>query len=974
MRPLPHVIAGTAAIAGLLVTLCATARGEPFDDFASVLQTRCVECHNPSGAKGGLDLTTRSGALRGGDSGPAIDSRDLGESLLLKRVFAGEMPPESQGQPQPLGERETTTVRAWFEDGGKWPEGRSVSLYGKTSKTRGGLDWWSLQPLKLPQDIEGDGNPIDMLIRRRLEEAGLRPAPPADRRTLLRRASLDLLGLPPTAEQVEQFVNDASPEAWSATVDRMLASPHYGERWARHWLDVVRFAETCGYERDQIKPNIWQYRDWVIGSLNDDMPYDRFVTLQLAGDEVPDRDASTVAATGMIRAGTWNDEPNDPADYQYDRLEDMIHATSSAFLALTVKCARCHNHKFDPVPQTDYYRMASFFWPGYIGQANLGGPSKDELGFDVFGWTDRGAAAPPVHLLYKGDRHRPGPEVKPGFLSAIPQLDAPLDPPPADSRTTHRRLQLAQWITHKQNPLTARVIANRLWLHHFGEGLVRTPNNFGYKGERPTHPELLDFLAHELMDPTVASVSASPWTLKRIHRLIMTSKTYQQSSLHPQRDSCREQDPQNQLWWRFNRRRLDAEALRDSLLAASGQLNKKMGGPSFYPAMSPEALEGLSRKQKAWQQSSLEARRRRSIYMMTKRSRLLPLMTAFDFRDTTLPCGRREVTTVAPQSLALMNNHFVHWQSESLARRCVDSVGDDPRRQIEAAWRFVLQRPPSEGEVADGLEHLESQRRHFEGHRDGAIVDLKIRDKLALWLRADRGVEIDDAGGVRFWRDAARIGGQHPHDGWQSDAAQRPRLTADAIHGRPAIRFDGKSHFMHLAGQVIWSQQFTIIAVIADRGTTRGPREVISNWHRRGRSTTSVFLGTVGKNGVRFTDAMAGGAVDDPARPFVLTASSGANSETFQNRRPMASTGPLARRDLHGPYVIGTQGNYGTEWWHGDIAEILVYDRALPPAERESVWSYLEQRYGLQHRDAKRLALESLCHVLLNTNEFIYVD
>ncbi len=323
----------------------------------------------------------------------------------------------------------------------------------------------------------------------------------------MRRVYFDLLGLPPTCEEVEAFANDKSPNAYEKLIDKLLASEHYGERWGRYWLDVARFAETCGYERDQVKPDVWKYRDWVIKAFNSDVPYDRFVLEQLAGDELPNANANTTVATGFIRLGTWNDEPNDPNEYKYDRLEDMVGATSTAFLGMTVKCARCHDHKFDAIRQTDYYRMAGAFWAGFIEpgpREHLGGPDAKALGHTgVFGWTDRGKEVPPIKLLKKGDPNRPGAVVEPGHLSMISALDKPLTVPPASAKTTTRRLQLAQWITDPQNPLTARVWVNRVWQYHFGQGLVRTPDNFGFTGDKPTHPELLDWLASELVNPSV---------------------------------------------------------------------------------------------------------------------------------------------------------------------------------------------------------------------------------------------------------------------------------------------------------------------------------------------------------------------------------------------------------------------------------------------------------------------------------------
>ncbi len=672
-------------------------------DIAPLIAGRCLECHNSRDERGGLDLSTAEGTMRGGDSGPAIDLQDPTQSLLLQRIQAGEMPPSSSGgESRSLAPEEIARLQAWIGEGAKWPADRRLDPYERTSSTRAGRDWWSLQPLVRPEipAIEVppealEGNAIDRFVIARLAAHDLQMAPPADRRVLARCAFFDLWGLPPTPEQIDRFVADNRPDAWPRLLDTLLASPHYGERWARHWLDVVRFAETCGYERDQLKPGIWKYRDWVIDALNSDMPYDQFVTWQLAGDEIPDRTEDSVIATGMLRAGTWNDEPNDPADYLYERLEDMIHVTSSAFVGLTVKCARCHDHKFDPIPQTDYYRIAGSFWAGYLGQANLGGPSAEQLGFDVFGWTDRSPAVEPLHLLVQGDRHQPRSVVPPGFLSAVAELDRPLDPPPEGAKTTHRRLNLARWIVDARHPLTARVMVNRLWLHHFGEGLVRTPDNFGFKGDPPTHPDLLDWLAAEFMQPRTAHSDPSqpspvPWSLKRMHKLIMMSACYRQASTHPCEADYVQRDASNRLLWRFNRQRLDAESLRDAMLSCSGELNPKMGGPSFYPQMSAEALEGLSRKSNAWQDSPADERRRRSIYMMTMRSRILPLMTAFDFCDTTRPCGQRDVTTVPTQALALLNNQLVHDQSRALARRLQLESPANTKGQIVLAWRRCL--------------------------------------------------------------------------------------------------------------------------------------------------------------------------------------------------------------------------------------------------------------------------------------------
>lgn len=697
--------------------------------IAPLLVKRCLECHNTTEAAGELVLTSQAALARGGASGPAILSDEPLESYLLERVLSGEMPPEKNGQPQPLPQAEIDRLVSWVGDGAKWPQGRELNLYEATSDVRGGLDWWSFQPVTRPDIPEVDtnnrvNNPIDAFILKQLEAVGMTPAPAADRRVLIRRAYFDLLGLPPTYEEIESFAADDSPDAYENLIDRLLKSPQYGERWARYWLDLVRYAETCGYERDQLKPNVWKYRDWVINSLNDDKPYDRFVQEQIAGDELSDRSEESVIATGFLRVGTWNDEPNDPFEYKFERLDDMVHATSTAFLAVTVKCARCHDHKFDPIPQVDYYRMASIFWAGYIepgASELLGGPGPETLGYEAFGWTDSTNSPNPLNLLIKGNPRQPGPAVEPGCLSMIEELEQGIEPPPEDSSTSQRRLQLAQWITDARNPLTSRVVVNRLWQHHFGAGIVRTPNNFGFTGELPTHPALLDFLADELI--------RHDWKLKPLHKMLMLSATYQQASQHPRQEAHEETDSSNRLWWRSNRRRLDAEAIRDTMLSVGGLLDERMGGPSFHPHISPEALEGLSKKDKAWEESPPEERWRRSIYMFTKRALLPPLMTTFDFCDTTQPCGKRDVTTVPTQALALLNNGFVHEMSTALAERVLRETEDDPIQRVNRAWELALGRSPSSSERDAAMKHLETQATLFT---DTAATEITPPQTLAL--------------------------------------------------------------------------------------------------------------------------------------------------------------------------------------------------------------------------------------------------
>ncbi|HUE74017.1 MAG TPA: DUF1549 domain-containing protein [Pirellulaceae bacterium] len=1028
------------ALALLALVAAGTPAGAAAPDFerdvAPILVKRCLECHNERHFEGGLVLAAAARALAGGDSGAVIVAGKPAESYLLSRVETGEMPPLKMGQPQKLAAAEIDVLRQWIAAGARWPEGRLLDLFEKTTEVRGGRDWWSLQMVRRVQgsgfrvqhEVAGGSSPanaIDAFVLPKLAENGMTPAPQADRRTLIRRMYFDVVGMPPDASELEALLADVSPDAHERLVDRLLASPHFGERYARHWLDVVRFAETSGYERDQEKPHAWKYRDWVVQAFNDDKPYDEFIVEQLAGDELPQRDESTVVATGFLRLGTWNDEPNDPQEYKYERLEDLVHATSSAFLGLTVKCARCHDHKFDPIWQTDYYRMAAAFWAGPIEPRErelLGGPSKDELGYDVLGWTDLSRDPPPLHLLKKGDPRHPADEVIPASLSFVPSLERPFVEPTAEAKTSQRRLQLARWIANAQNPLTPRVIVNRLWLHHFGQGLVRTTNDFGYSGEKPTHPELLDWLASELIsgplewsqvagyegvrvsgndDRSNTLTRSHPhtripsavggWDLKRLHRLMLNSATYRQASLHPQQAEYAQRDAGNQLWWHAERRRLDAESLRDAMLAASGQLDLRMGGKSFRPTLSAEALEGLSRKSAAWQPSPPREQLRRSIYMVSQRSLLMPLMTTFDFSDTTLPCGQRDVTTVAPQALALLNNSFVHEQSTMLARlasggRQLTASGGrqppDARGQIiEHLWRRVFGRLPSDRERAAALAHLAEQEKHFAAlpkRVPEPLPDsLPVASGLALHLRGDAGVTADDSGRVSQWQDQS----PQAHHASQPLEAARPVLVSNAASGHPVIRFDGQKRFLKLAGQVLTSQQFTILAVVSDAAGNESHRAIFSNWNgTAGNSVTSAFLGLTGESSVRLSDDFAAAGAWPRARPFFVTAVSDASDAAIGiNGQELARKGsPLPRRNLTTAYVIGQQGNIDGEYFTGDIAELVVYNRALNAEELAGVERYLMGRYQLVEPPVPptpaELALASLCHVLLNTNEFIYVD
>ncbi|MFN0051415.1 MAG: DUF1549 and DUF1553 domain-containing protein [Planctomycetales bacterium] len=692
---------------------------------------------------------------------------------------------------------------------------------------------WAFRPIlrPVPPDFQGAAapvaNPIDAFVLQKLQTHGLSLAEPADDRTWLRRVTFDLTGLPPTPEQVAEFLADPSNESRERVVDRLLADPNYGQKWGRQWLDVVRYADTNGYERDGNKPSVWRYRDWVIESLNADKPFDRFLTEQLAGDELPDADAQTMIATTFLRLGTWDDEPAEERVDRYDQLDDVVGTVSATFLGLTLRCARCHNHKFEPLSQIDYTRMLAVFEPlkrpqtgraefdlpvgtpeqvarersavarqettlkaleeqlslldeqvrqrllrssdsglspealaahaapaaqrtdaqkklvadtqtqfdealrksrsadesrqregfqGAIAAIKAGAPTPLPRGYL---WEEAPDPSPLTQVFRRGNPATTAGGVGPGLPVVLCRgpADLPVRGRSPESRTSHRREALAAWMTSPDNPLVARVIVNRLWQGHFGNGLVNTENDFGVMGSPPTHPELLDWLAAELRSPQFGAGaapsgergtdSAGAWSLKRMHRLIVLSRTYTQSS--GQRDVARRVDVDNALLWRFPFRRLDAEALRDAVLAVSGQLNPQMGGPGVYPKIAREVLEGQSRPGDGWGAYDETQAARRAIYIFVKRSLLVPEMELLDFADTTTSCEQRPVSTIPTQALTLLNGDFLNRQAQLLADRLLREAGADPAAQVERGYRLSLSRPPTAEERRAALAFLERQ-------------------------------------------------------------------------------------------------------------------------------------------------------------------------------------------------------------------------------------------------------------------------
>ena len=982
-----------------------------------LLESHCFKCHGGGDKlKGEFRITSRASLLHGGEFGPAYDADNPSASLLLKMISYQDenhqMPPKAK-----LSDAEIALLTQWIEKGAPYDPALEIAGDPDEHQRRGftisdeDRDWWSYRPVRSPEppmvsDAQWQANPIDAFVYRKLREAGLEPNQLATPRTLIRRLSYDLTGLPPSADEVNDFVRDykaahakdaetrrredsenagtgkspasprpPTPPSSSATqkvyerlIDRLLASPHYGEKWARHWLDLVRYAESNGFERDNPKPEIWRYRDYVIDAFNSDKPYDQFVLEQIAGDEIPNPTRASLTATGYHRLMQWDDEPADRKQHVYDVLADNVLVTSEAFLATTLGCARCHDHKIDPLSQKDYYSFMAFFhgvtpyktegtirpwadaeelaefeslrkqrlasaekelakieaqlttylaengkldppggrsttpsvktfiddargtpatwfyvtaqpapgwkevgekvkswnraqggfgtrgtpnshvtteWKGdqiwmrtdfglkelpetlaleiyydedvevYLNGGRIfeargyvtdyqnieldsnaldllqtgknviavhcrntgggqfidlslrtgvlnarslpealrrgGGKLKNDLqqhfGRDlVKAWNDQkgnisrirkempgtplnvvtetGPEPQPLQVHLRGSAHAPGDPVVPAFPAIL--SGAHSDEPVAarispvefrGSKTPGRRLALAQWMISPENPLTSRVIANRLWQHHFGRGIVASSSDFGKLGDQPTHPELLDFLASELV--------RQGWSLKKLHRLILSSRTYRLSSTPDSGKLAR--DPQNLLRWRFDMRRLTAEEVRDSVLALSGKLNLKTGGPWVYPPLPAEVLATASRPGKGWPVSADPKEHfRRSVYVHVKRSLRHQMLLDFDQAETDSPCAVRFATTVPTQALAMLNSEFTNRQAELFAQRLRAGSAKNPAEQISTALELALQRPATEDEITHCQELLATLKKDHGLDRDAAL------DRLAL--------------------------------------------------------------------------------------------------------------------------------------------------------------------------------------------------------------------------------------------------
>ena len=801
------------ALLALLISLLLQA-SELSDKAAAVLKENCYVCHGAAMQMSKLDLRTRDSILRGGERGAAVIPNYPEQSRLYTYAIHERKPTMPPGKK--LSEEDLELLRRWIAAGAilenTTPEHMDKKAALAKLEERPITDeerqFWSFQPPvrhplpKVTNDFWA-GNPVDAFLLAAMEEKGLKPSPEAGKRALVRRAYLDLIGLPPSREQVQGFLDDNSPKAWERLVDELLASPHYGERWARHWLDLVRYADSGGFERDFDWPNMWRYRDYVVDSLNQDKPYDQFVREQIAGDEIAPGSAEAQTATAFLRLGPDNNIKDERT--RMDELDDILATTGLTFLGMTVQCARCHNHKFDPIPQKDYYRMQAVFFSTKLTDYPLVGeeevkrfeaeieriddlqkplqeqtkallkPHRDELFKEYLAklpdymqaaWntpkargtdgqrlnarqlkaafdaeyrddkkvlprataagrqqheklrieiaeleesrpqpypaamviTEDGPEALPSYFLHRGSPDNKGSLMSPGVLTVASLSNVAFPPPHEQASTSGRRRAFAGWVASPNNPLPARVLVNRLWQHHFGEGIVRSPSNFGATGQAPTHPELLDWLAVEFVE--------KGWSIKAMHRLMMNSTAYRMAS----RDIGEnlKVDPENRLVWRMPRQRLEAEALRDSILAVAGTLDRTRGGPSVFPYINPDLFQSSTSRTWPGRPDRDPSTWRRSIYVFSKRSIRYPMFEAFDQPDMISSCDRRNRSTVAPQALLLMNNAFINMQAKFFAQRVQMEAGTDAEAQIARAFELALARPPNDYEREKALKFVTS--------------------------------------------------------------------------------------------------------------------------------------------------------------------------------------------------------------------------------------------------------------------------
>lgn len=1023
-----------------------------------VLAEHCYKCHGPEKQKANLRLDSLAAMARGGRSGAAMEPGKPVHSLLIKAIKHEDADLKMPKDAPKLPAAALEAITEWVAMGAPWPG--SAPLRDSDRFSDDDRRWWAIQPVVRPDvpkfaDNGWSRNAIDPFVVRKLAENGMKPALEADRIALIRRVTLDLIGLPPTPQEIDAFVNDTSADAYDKVVDRLLASPHYGERWARHWLDLVRYADSDGYRADDVRPHIWRYRDYVVNAFNSDMPYDRFIREQIAGDEIAPDDPAALIATGYLRLGVYEWNQRDSYLQRNIILDDITAVTGDVFLGLSMACAQCHDHKFDPILQKDYYRLRAFFEPvlwrddvapvtpqqraeheakmaqwraaeretlAQIEQIHTKATVKTEkkaLAYFVqelkdvylkpeadrtpleeqlsyFVWrqvenenrrslgkdakkkidelnktlakrpaalpiamtaSDVGPVAPPT--VIPGDRTNTS--VAPGYLTILDADQATIEKP-SKLASTGRRTTLAHWLASPKNPLTARVMVNRIWQQHFGRGIVATPSEFGHLGTQPTHPKMLDWLAAEFVE--------RGWSVKHIHRLIVMSATYRQAADRPMDATAARLDPGNTLLWRANTRRLDAEQVRDAMLLASGELNTKLGGPT---------VKGDTP--------------RRSIYVQRRRLTPDALLDAFDAADGLSSTATRNVTTTASQALLMINGPWPLRRAQALAKRIASAHKGDPAAQITMAYRLTFGRNPTKVELESSLGYLSGQTE--------VIADRQAAPpKFGVKPFVDTG------------RQAVHVRNGALSDRFNltdSDTLPTGDFTVEAIVQLDTVYPDASVRAIASRWDASNQARGWLFGVTSERSKYT-PRNLIVQLVGEAKQA--------GENRV-LHEVLASGLHVELGRPYYLAVSvdledRSEDGVTFylkdlsnpnaRMRTARVEHQVVADHAADTPLVIGGRWGRSNTGWDGLIDEVRISKAALGPeslltaakrgAPRDAVighWRF-EREPGVLADSSGRGnhlapgqtpptatkassgALVDFCHLLLNSNEFLYVQ
>ena len=953
-----------------------SAKHEFFERFVRpVLIEKCVDCHGPDEHESGFRLDSAESLFQGGESGKAVIPGESDNSRLIQLIRGKDgkqMPPDTK-----LESEEISNLEKWVNDGALWPGYENISQPStKKSSTEeikpAGFSeeqksFWSIQPLAhvTPPQVNNENwvnNDIDRFVLSKLENSQIQPASLADRKTLIRRVTYDMTGLPPTPEEITAFVTDSSNNAYEQLVDRLLESPHYGERWGKYWLDIVRYAESAAHDGNNAYLHAWRYRDYVIQSFNEDKPFDQFVLEQLAGDLLPKtgdmvQDYNQIVATGFLQVGTKPVVMRDKQQMLLDIADEQLHTTGVAFLGLTIGCARCHDHKFDPIPTADYYSLAGIFTSTHI-MADQEADSKwleyeipDPNGSAVKVMAVRDLPTPRDLAIHRRGNYRTlGPVVPRRFLQIFSGDQQDLI---ADGRSG--RLQFANWIVNDAKSLTARVIANRLWQHHFGQGIVATSGDFGFQGDQPSHPLLLDWLSQTLID--------NQWSLKSLHRLILLSSTYRQSQeMNP---AAAKVDPENRLLWRTIRRRLDAEQFRDAVLAISGQIDLTMGGSEFdegYGAVDAnrELFTVDIPDPEQFRPFILPVR---TVYLPVIRNVSPEILRLFDVANSHESTAQRSETTVAPQALFLLNSSFVHTASLAFANRLITEVDAGPdalAARVRLAFQLAFSRDATSRELDSARGFLASVEKDLDpsvltAEQHEPLEDMKA-DLVDRYVRL-----INEEKHLRIY--------QRFHNLEFNGTNQRIDVHAKQINDiRNAISIE----------YWIKPQRVGLGSVVGRDGLTdRYWKSGVFEASIDGRQTNAVFH--------EFFPANQGGFRTQNVSEFeapvgkwthVVFGMKPDQRQLFVNGKLVDQVAVSGEVPV-GPQPISIGGRAdNSEWYQGSIDHVAIYDVLLPEATVAKHYRALAGK--LDHlkiaKTKEQYIWAAYCQALFAMNEFIYVE